>query len=137
VPYLLTVLLARLSLPPTPFVPLAWHDLATLTDAEARQLAGRRAWFRVVVEGQPAGDEKRGWRYDCEGDGARTRLGIPLPDRNRWSAGEDDLVRRLLPKVAAARTGRSLKAVYERRRALRLPDRRANNGRGRRTMAVP
>jgi hypothetical protein len=45
------------------------HDLTTLTDAEARHLAGRRALFRVVLDGEPDGDQDRGWRYDCRGDG--------------------------------------------------------------------
>jgi hypothetical protein len=58
----------------------------------------------------------------------REALGTPNPAGNRWSAAEDALVRKLLPRAAAARTGRSLKAVYERRRALALPDGRANNG---------
>jgi hypothetical protein len=45
--------------------------------------------------------------------GKRGALGIPNPDGNRWSAAEDALVRTFLPPVATARTGRSLKAVYE------------------------
>jgi hypothetical protein len=45
------------------------HGLATLTDAEARQLAGHRALFRVVVDGEPDGDPQGGWRYDCLGEG--------------------------------------------------------------------
>src|SRR5262249_26605268 len=39
-----------------------------------------------------------------------------------WSPKEDALVRRLPAAEAAARTGRTLAAVYSRRRALRLPD---------------
>jgi hypothetical protein len=32
------------------------YDLVTLTDAEARQFAGRRAHFRVVLDGEPDRD---------------------------------------------------------------------------------
>jgi hypothetical protein len=63
--------------PPAP--PFRVHDLATLTDAEARQLGGRRALFRVVVEGEPDGDEDRGWTYDCRGHGGELRT-LWLPD---------------------------------------------------------
>jgi hypothetical protein len=50
VPSLLAVLVATVVGPPPPAVPsLIAHDLATLTDAEARQLAGRR-------RGQTTGD---------------------------------------------------------------------------------
>jgi hypothetical protein len=58
----------------------------------------------------------------------REALGIPNPVGNRWSPEEDTLVRALLPPAAAARTGRSIKAVYARRRALGLPDGRVNSG---------
>jgi hypothetical protein len=57
--------------PPASFVPV--HDLATLTDAEARQLASRPSLFRVVVDGDPDGDPVAGWRYDCRGEGAAYR----------------------------------------------------------------
>jgi hypothetical protein len=39
---------------PDPFAELV-HDLATLTDAEARQLVGRRALYRVRIESEPDG----------------------------------------------------------------------------------
>jgi hypothetical protein len=41
---------------------------------------------------------------------------------------EDALLPALLPWAAAARTGRSLNAVYARRRALGRPDGRASDG---------
>jgi hypothetical protein len=56
-------------------------------------------------------------------------LGIPNPQTNRWSDEEDELVRALRPKEAAARTGRSFSAVYSRRLELGLLDGRVNNGR--------
>ena len=64
--------------------------------------------------------------------GQRQLLGIPNPESSRWSKEEDDLVRELAPREAAARTGRSLPAVYSRRRDLRVSDGRATKGRRRR-----
>jgi hypothetical protein len=52
----------------------------------------------------------------------RYLLGIPNPETNRRSDEEDDLVGTLRPREAAARTGRSLSAVYGRRLELGLPD---------------
>jgi transcriptional regulator with XRE-family HTH domain len=46
-----------------------------------------------------------------------------------WAAAEDELVRTRPPAEVAERTGRRLKAVYERRQVLRVPDGRANGGR--------
>jgi hypothetical protein len=63
---------------------LAVHDFATLTDAEARQLAGRPALFRVLLESEPEGNEEHGWRYDCQGEGE--------PLRSLWLPDGDDLV---------------------------------------------
>jgi len=55
----------------------------------------------------------------------RQRLGIPNPaprphagGRPRWTAEQDDLVRRLPPWEAARRTGRTLRAVRCRRSVL-------------------
>jgi hypothetical protein len=54
---LLPFLVALVVGPSPPPVPsLCLRDLASLTDAEARQLAGRRALFRVVFDGEPDGD---------------------------------------------------------------------------------
>jgi hypothetical protein len=39
-----------------------------------------------------------------------------------WTAEQDEAVRSLAPKEAAARTGRTLAAVWSRRRVLGLPD---------------
>jgi hypothetical protein len=52
--------------PPPAAVGLRVHELATLTDAAARQLQGRRLLDRVILDG-----ELDGSRYDCAGhDGA-------------------------------------------------------------------
>ncbi len=72
--------------PARPCGPFAVHDLATLTDAEARRLAGRPALFTVVIDGEPDGDAQRGWRYDCQGEGE--------PLRSLWLHDGDDLTAR-------------------------------------------
>jgi hypothetical protein len=81
------VLLAVLTLVarPAPLVPgpLVWHGFSTLTDAQARQLAGRPALFQVYVEGEPDGDPEHGWRYDCQGEGE--------PLRTVWLQEGDDV----------------------------------------------
>jgi hypothetical protein len=59
------------------------HDLATLTGAEARQLAGRRAVYRAHIESEPDGDSLDGWRYDCPGNGEQLR--------RLWLRDGDDL----------------------------------------------
>jgi hypothetical protein len=48
----------------------------------------------------------------------------------RWTAALDHLLRTLTLADAARRTGRPLKAVYQRRYKLRLPDARKERGRG-------
>jgi hypothetical protein len=81
---LLPVLVATVLGPaPPPTLSLTAHDLATLTDAEARQLAGRRALFRVVLDGEPDGNPEGGWRYDCRGEGGQLRT--------LWLRDGDDL----------------------------------------------
>jgi hypothetical protein len=59
--------------------PAAVHDFATLTDAEARRLADWPALYRVA----PDGDAARGWRFDCQGEGA--------PLRSLWLGDGDDV----------------------------------------------
>ena len=49
--------------------------------------------------------------------------GVPTSRGEPWTAREDELVRTIPPKGAAKRTGRSLAAVYNRRRVLGLPGR--------------
>jgi hypothetical protein len=48
--------------------------------------------------------------------------GTLVPGTKTWTAQEDELVRTLRPKEAAQRTGRTLVAVWARRRELKLPD---------------
>jgi len=60
------------------------YDLAALTDAEARRLAGRRALYRLLLGGEPDGNPQGGWRYDCRGEGG--------PLRTLWLPDGDDLV---------------------------------------------
>jgi hypothetical protein len=54
--------------------------------------------------------------------GHRATLWAAGPDA--WTAAEDELLRTLSPREAARRTGRPLRAVYQRRHRLRLPDAR-------------
>jgi hypothetical protein len=70
--------------PRPPAASLVVHDFATLTEREARQLAGRPALFRVVLDGEPNGDAEHGWRYVCKGEGE--------PLRSLWLPDGDDLV---------------------------------------------
>jgi hypothetical protein len=83
-------LLAALTLVSRPQAPvlvhssLAVHDLATLTDRQARQLAGQRTLFRVHLDGNPDGSAEAGWTFDCRGDGA--------PLGRLWLPDDDDLV---------------------------------------------
>jgi hypothetical protein len=80
---LLPVLIATVVGPAPPLaLSLGGYDLATLTDAEASQLAGRRALYGVVIEGRPDWSAEDGWRYDCRGDGSGYRS-LWLPDGDR------------------------------------------------------
>jgi len=45
-----------------------------------------------------------------------------------WAAAEDTLVRTLPAKEVAQKTGRTLRAVYDRRRGLGMPDGRRKAG---------
>lgn len=57
---------------------------------------------------------------------ANLRRGARPPAAGKpWTAEEDEAVRTLAPKEVAQRTGRTLKSVYDRRRALGLPDGRS------------
>jgi hypothetical protein len=89
---LLAVLVATVIGPAWPPAPsLTAHDLATLTDAEARQLAGRRALFRVVLDGEPDGTPRAAGGTTAGGKAASCgRSGFPTattwsPTRRRGS----------------------------------------------------
>jgi hypothetical protein len=57
---------------------------------------------------------------------AQRRRGTRPPKAGRpWTEAEDEAVRTLRPAEAARRTGRTLGAVYDRRRDLGLADGRA------------
>jgi len=68
--------------------------------------------------------------------GRRNKLKLPdgrvnngtSPRADGWTLEEDKVVRTLRAKDAAARTSRSLEAVYSRRHDLKVPDGRVNNG---------
>jgi hypothetical protein len=81
--WLLTFLVAFAVGPRPPAASLAVHDFATLTDAEARQLAGRAALYRVVIHSEPDGDSEHGWQVECQGEGE--------PLRSLWLPDGDDL----------------------------------------------
>jgi hypothetical protein len=56
------------------------------------------------------------------------RRGTRPPHGRAWTPAEDALVRSFAPSEAASRTGRTLRSVIYRRRALNLPDGRRSNG---------
>src|SRR5262249_49624982 len=65
---------------------------------------------------------------------AQRRRGVRPPAAGpAWSAKEDRAVQTQPPREAAAKTGRTLQAVYDRRHELKLPDGRAKNRRAPRT----
>jgi hypothetical protein len=83
---LLTVVLA-LTTRPARELPdlLAVHDLAPLTDAQARQLADQPALWRVVIDSETDGSEEHGWWYECRGEGEPLRT-LVLPDGDDLAA---------------------------------------------------
>jgi hypothetical protein len=56
---------------------------------------------------------------------AHRQRGTLVPGAEVWTAEEDEAVRTLAPAEAVKRTGRTLAAVWSRRRFLKLPDGRA------------
>jgi hypothetical protein len=60
---------------------------------------------------------------------AHRRRGTRPPAAGRpWTAEEDELLRTLPPRAVAAKTGRTLTAVYNRRIDLGVPDDRRRQG---------
>jgi hypothetical protein len=102
---------------------------ANTPEANARKAATRR--------GQPAHPKARAAfeHYHRRGHSAATRGKMSATHRRRgtrppkagrpWTPREDELVRTLRPPEAARRTGRTLAAVWSRRRLLALPDGKA------------
>ena len=74
--------------------------------------------LREANLGRPLSEETKRKMSD-----AHKRIGTRPPKAGRaWTPEEDDLVSTLPAAEVAARTGRTLTAVYERRRDLKLPD---------------
>jgi hypothetical protein len=90
-------------------------------DTEARQLAGRRALFRMVLDGEPDGDPEAGWRYDCRGEGAYRSLWLPDgDDLAAYAASRDSKLllvegwlQRIVHPPAAGADGSWLPALVE------------------------
>jgi hypothetical protein len=133
VPSLLPVLVATLIGPSPPPPALPVHDLATLPDAQARRLAGRHALFRVVLDGEPDGDEEHGWTYDCQGQGGELRT-LWLPDGDDLVAYEasrgsgllvvEATLRRIVHRPVTGADGSRLPALIEyRQTGARVVDR--------------
>jgi hypothetical protein len=118
--WLLAFLVAFAVGPRPPAASLAVHDFATLTEREARQLAGRPALFRVVLDSEPDGDGEHGWRYERKGAGDQLRL-LWLPD------GDD-----LVAAQAAKGSGLLLVVVATLRRIVHPPITGETGGRCRR-----
>ena len=72
--------------------------------------------MRKARTGKPHDEEAR----QKMSEAAKGR-GSLVPGTKLWTAGEDELVRTLPAKEVAARTGRTLGAVYDRRRELGMP----------------
>jgi hypothetical protein len=99
------------------------------TDPEVRAkvAAARRGKPRPAHVRQAIGAAHRGRRLS---EATRAKMREAHRRRGRrppkagpaWTPAEDELVRTLPPAEVAKRTGRSLVAVYDRRRTLRLPD---------------
>jgi hypothetical protein len=78
-PLFLLLLAVFLSHPPRPPQPLRVHELATLTDAEARALHGRRIIVDIVLaQGEVNDVPETGWHYKCHSaDDALRTLWLP------------------------------------------------------------
>src|SRR5690349_8170502 len=79
-PHLLLVALLACHAAPAPsgltsLDPLAdrVYDLATLTERQADRRGGRRALYRVTLDGEPDERDDGGAVYDCTGDGEGLR----------------------------------------------------------------
>ncbi len=97
--------------------------------SERRDLAARlrAAGLTLQEVGRELGVTKQAALYLLRAAQGRQMRGAPRPAtgvRRPWTADEDGLVRLLPPGEAAARTGRSVSAVYNRRHGLGLARRR-------------
>jgi hypothetical protein len=96
--------------------------IRALRPQEVKERTGRTLdaiWSRRRLLGLPDGRAVR-------------KLPMSLP--GRWTSEQDALVRKLRPREAVDRLGRTMAAVLTRRRQLGVPDGRVNNGRPSRKM---
>jgi hypothetical protein len=98
-----------------------WPDQSsgTVEDAPGEVWVNINAALKCGFRGLPGGDSLSRL-LDRHRPGRR--VGPPRPSSHPWTPEEDELVRTLPPGQAAERAGRSLLAVYARRRVLGVPD---------------
>jgi hypothetical protein len=109
------------------------HAKARDPQRRAKIAAAKRGKMRPkhVVEAMRQGRAGKGHSPEARGKmrAAALRNGSRSPKAGRaWTTEEDELLRTLPAQEVARRTGRSLTAVYSRRRKLGLPDGRRNSG---------
>jgi len=102
----------------------------------AKIAAARRGKRRPAHVGAAVAEAHRGKPASAEAcrkmSEAQRRSGARPPKAGRpWTEREDELVRTLAAKEVAKRTGRTLSAVWSRRRELQLPDGRTRAASGR------
>jgi hypothetical protein len=87
--------------------------------------------LRAANQGRPQSEETRAKRR-----AAHLARGTRPPAAGRaWESWEDEALRTMPPSEVAEKTGRTLKAVYLRRRKFGIRDGRKNSGRRRKTVA--
>src|SRR5262245_3916353 len=102
--------------------------LPTLSSPERREkiAASKRGKARPahVVEAMRKGRTGKPQSEEARARMSRTHRerGTLVPGTKPWTAGEDEAVRTMTPAEAVKATGRTLTAVYARRRVLGLPD---------------
>jgi hypothetical protein len=110
---------------PDPFAERV-YDLATLTERQADRLEGRRALYRITLDGEPDEGDDGGAVYDCAGEGWRTvwlRPGEPA----RRTMTVEAVLRRVRHPLLRGVDGPALPALLEYRlteaRVVDRPDR--------------
>jgi hypothetical protein len=102
------------------------HAKARDPGRRAKIAAAKRGKSRPAHVGAAMAAAHRGTRHSAArrnmSAAQRRREARPLKAGRPWSEEEDGLVRTLPVKEVAERTGRTLGAVYDRRRALGMPD---------------
>jgi hypothetical protein len=110
------------------------HGMAKDPERCAKIAAAQRGKPRPASAMQAAWEANRGRKHTAEARAkmsvAQRRRGARPPKAGRpWTAEEDALVRQLRASEVAARTGRTLQAVYDRRSILGLNDGRTTRWR--------